>query len=602
MKNLDILLEWGRLSGFALLLMLHCGFVGAALRRLILGREDGPVPGTGLDLFFALCLGLVSDIAGLFVLGLVGVFTPLGVLGLGLIMLVLAWLVPGRGGAVALSDAIADPDAVVDGLLVALLLACTVMAALQVPGYWDDTMYHLPLARSYVQQQAIVVNEYLRFPLFPQNINLLLGLGLMWGGDLLAQVFATLPLFVIGLGLIGASEWATGSRLIGIVASVALFFIEPVASTLGHAYIDNGLALFCWGAVLALAFAVEAAPSSRAMAWALLAGLLAGAAAGSKLFGAVFAVLAGLAFLLVRRDWRLALAYGGALLLTGSWWYVRSFWISGDPVHPAGGNFFGHYLWNASDLLRQQQEQATHGLPPTPANFLPALHKAGVSIWLLALLGLPLRQVSRPVRLLQLVFVGYLAFWFCVSQVDRYLAPVHGLGMLLSGYTLSRLARPLTQLPLPGARVRSYARGLLLGLLLLPLASLVLRRARADMADPQAALHQRTGYELFVQAGKLAPQAGRRLVQLGFENAVYFFDGVVIGDWFGPGRYDQMIECVAADCGALPPQAMKTLMDRFDARLLAISTVRFPKFDAVAYSQHFDLVLQNKDGLLLKLK
>lgn len=605
LKNLVMLSEFARLSFFALLLMCHCGFIGSAVRRLIFRGEAESVVGSSyLNVFFALGIGLVLDVAGLFVLGLVGAFSRLGVLSLGLVMLALAWVVLSRRERMAAFQSVpADSrSAAVDGLAVVLLFVCTVMAALRAPGYWDDTMYHLPLARSYIQHQAIVVNEYLRFPLFPQNINLLLALGLMWGGDLLAQVFATLPLFVIGLGLIGASQWASGSRLTGAVAGVVLFFIAPVASTLGYAYIDNGLALFCWSAVLALAFAVDSAHSSRAMTWALLAGLLAGAAAGSKLFGAVFAVLAGLAFLLVGRDWRLAVAYGGAVLLTGSWWYVRSFWVSGDPVHPAGGNFFGYYLWNAADLLSQKQEQATHGVSPTIANILPAFHKAGVLIWGLALLGLPLRQVSRPLRLLQLVFVTYLAFWFFVSQVDRYLAPVYGLGMFLSAYTLSRLARLLISLPLPGCQVRSYARGLVLGLLLFPLVWQVHRRAEADMSNMQAALHNRAGYELFAKASKLAPQTGARLVQLGFENAVYFFDGVVIGDWFGPGRYGQMLECGTDGCGALPPQSMKILMEGFDAKMIAISTARFPKFDAVAYDQYFDLVLKNKDGLLLKLK
>lgn len=602
-----MLLEFAQSSFFALLLMLHCGFVGSAVLRLILPKSgpDVVVGNRSLGVFFALSMGLVIDIAGLFVLSLVGAFSRVGVLSLGLVVLALAVMALRRRGSESAAQPVPDDSrsAAVDGLAVVLLFACTVMAALHAPGHWDDTMYHLPLARSYIEHQAIVVSEYLRFPLFPQNVNLLLALGLMWGDELLAQVFATLPLFVIALGLIGASQWACGSRLPGAVAGVALFFIAPVASTLGYAYIDNGLALFCWGAVLALAFAVESAQPSRAIAWAFLAGLLAGAAAGSKLFGAVFSVLAGLAFLLVRRDWRLAVVYGGAVLLTGSWWYVRSFWVSSDPVHPAGGNFFGHYLWNAADLLSQKQEQATHGVSPTLANVLAALHKAGVSIWVLALLGLPLRQVSRPLRLLQLIFVAYLAFWFFVSQVDRYLAPVYGLGMFLSAYTLlSRLARLLTFQSLLGGRGRLYARVLVLGLLLFPLAWQGLRRAEADLANMQAALQNRPGYELFAQASKLAPQFGSRLVQLGFENAVYFFDGVVIGDWFGPGRYGQMIECGPDGCGALPPQAMKSLMERFDARMLAISIARFPKFDPVAYSQYFDLVVQNKDGLLLKLK
>ncbi len=602
-----MLLDFVRLSCFALLLLCHCGFIGAAVQRALLPEvATGTLAGNRyLDGFFAIGTGLVIDIAGLFVLGVGGAFSRTGVLSLGLLLVALAWTVTRRRSGVR---APAGPDgsrlaAAVDGLAITLLFASTVMAALHAPGYWDDTMYHLPLARSYVQHGALVVSEYLRFPLFPQNVNLLLALGLMWGGDLLAQVFATLPLFVIGLGLIGASQWACGSRLAGAAAAVALFLIAPVASTLGYAYIDNGLALFCWGAVLALAFAAhETAQPREALAWTVVAGLLAGAAAGSKFFGAAFAALAGLALLLVRRDWRLMAVYGALVLLTGCGWYVRSFWVSGDPIHPAGGNVFGHYLWNAADLLSQKQEQSTHGVPPTLGNFLAGLDKAGVSLWLLALLGLALPRVTRSLRLLQLVFAAYLAFWFFVSQVDRYLAPVYGLGMFLCAYTLCRFARWLTFVPVPSERVRARAGALALGLVLLPLARDHYHGAQTRMANRQAELQSRPGYPLFAQASNLAPQFGPRLVQLGFENAVYFFDGVVIGDWFGTGRYGQMIECGANGCGALPPQAMRSLLQGFDARMLIISTARFPKFDPVAYGQYFDLVMQSPDGLLLKLK
>src|SRR5690606_37930611 len=94
----------------------------------------------------------------------------------------------------------------------------------------------------------------------------------------------------------------------------------PVKSTLGFAYIDNGLAMFCWAAALMAASAAGTqGPTSRAaatdardparsatvehpgdlsdrsLAAALFAaGLLAGAACGTKYFGVVFAFLLGL--------------------------------------------------------------------------------------------------------------------------------------------------------------------------------------------------------------------------------------------------------------------------------------------------------------------
>src|SRR5690606_36499268 len=160
------------------------------------------------------------------------------------------------------------------------------------PGHFDDTMYQLPLARHYLEHQRIALHEYLRFPLFPQNINLLFVLGLMLDGVLLAQGFASLPLFIIAVGLVGASIWMLGTSTVGIFAGALLFIIGPIKRTLGFAYVDNGLAMFCWAATLAfLLFDNERQQRKTALCWAALAGLMAGAAAGSKYFGVVLAAL-----------------------------------------------------------------------------------------------------------------------------------------------------------------------------------------------------------------------------------------------------------------------------------------------------------------------
>src|SRR6266436_3788704 len=84
-----------------------------------------------------------------------------------------------------------------------IFVIIVLIATLRTLGYWDDTMYHLPISRFYVENQGIVLNEYLRFPLVPQDMQMLFALGLMIGGDAAAQAMATIPIFIISLGLIG---------------------------------------------------------------------------------------------------------------------------------------------------------------------------------------------------------------------------------------------------------------------------------------------------------------------------------------------------------------------------------------------------------------
>ena len=74
--------------------------------------------------------------------------------------------------------------------------------------------------------------------------------------------------------------------------------------------------------------------------------------------------MAGLVFaaLTVQRRRIAALAaFALAAAVLGGGWYARSFWISGDPISPAGGPWFGYFLWNADDLAGQAAEQAAYG-------------------------------------------------------------------------------------------------------------------------------------------------------------------------------------------------------------------------------------------------
>ena len=115
-------------------------------------------------------------------------------------------------------------------------------------------------------------------------------------------------------------------------------------------------------------------------------------------------------------------------------------------------------------------------------------------------------------------------------------------------------------------------------------------------------LQSTQGYELFSKASELRVQYGSRLVQMGFENAAYFFTGIAIGDWFGVARYSKMISCDDGICLPLGELEMKELLDGFNSKMLAVSFERYPLFKPENYSTQFEVVLQNSQGVLLVLK
>lgn len=593
---------WQVVAG-ALAWVLHALCLGGGLMRAMGLRA----PNAALRWFLQCALGMSLNILALLVLGLCGGFQRGPVLAWAALALGACAWVRMRAGPMPAEDA---RDRLLSGLIAWVLLPLVTWGGGGAPGLWDDTMYHLPLARSYVEHGGVVLAPHLRFPLFPQNMNLVQGLGLMFGDVRLAQALSTLPLGLIALGLVGATQWLLGSRFWGLLAGALLWLDTPVRSTWGYAYVDNGLGLFCWAAVLALALAAPTAPGARwRRGWVAAAALLAATAAGTKYFGAVFAVLLGMVLLpsLRRRDPALPL-YAALGVLLGSSWYVRAFWISGDPLHPAGGAIFGHFLWTADDLVNQQAEQAGFGVQRLPWLIVEALQVAGFGWWGLAVAGLwGLWRRGGPVRVLQWAGLLYLAFWFMVTQVERYLAPIYGVGSFLSVWALAGGLRWLLQRWGGGQALLGWLSRLQAD----PLACAALLAALCNGVGPGVAaraehfagdLMARPGHALMERANALRPQLGDQLTQLFFEQTRFFFQGTVHGDFFGPARYWQAIRCMPeGGCEVAGPQALADYARRFGSRMVVIDTQRL-RIDLPAYEALFRIELRTPDGVLLVLR
>src|SRR5690606_10534984 len=152
------------------LFLLQCAVVGGAvLQGLRVNLKD-----RGLDGFFAICLGMLLNMATLFLLGIAGRFEGKSVAVAVLALLASSlFLLRGTAGANTLINtggpvAVTEPQRArsvnkkifeVATLAVFFLLAVSV--SMHPPAHWDDTMYQLPLARSYVEHRAIVLNEHL---------------------------------------------------------------------------------------------------------------------------------------------------------------------------------------------------------------------------------------------------------------------------------------------------------------------------------------------------------------------------------------------------------------------------------------------------------
>lgn len=575
-----------------LALTLHAALVGAAAGAPLWRALPVEADNFELRAFFALAIGFAVHIALVFTLGLFGLLNAgaslaaLGAAGL----LAAAWL---RNADLRGFWRLGGSEFAV----AAVFYVCVAAAAIKAPGYFDDTMYHLPLARFYADTHGLGLDSWVRFPLFPQNMEMLFALALALRPDdaLLAEGFATLPAFVVVLGLVGAGRWLRGARLVGVAAAAIFLTLRALERTLGYAYIESGLALFCFAPALGVVLFRAQAP----LGVHVLLGALAGTAAGCKLQGAVFSVLVFCALVVSRTRPRALLAFALAATLFGCGWYVRSFVISGDPVSPAGGPWFGYFLWDAGDLAGQKAELATHGVGTALWRFPQALIKGGAA-WLLPGLLAPLAAMRHREVVLALwgLFVAYALFWFYVSQVDRYLAPVAAIGVLLTtAMVCDLLGLLIARVGSDRLRPTSEVSLVVMSAVLAVLVNDAIARADQEIRGWGRILAERPGYLVMRKADEAAPRHGDRLVSVGFENAQFFYHGVAMGDWFGPARYRQML----AEGRLVTAEQMRDFMNRFQARLLAVN-LEAVKYDSADYSAQFDTLFIDGRQALYAIK
>ena len=152
------------------------------------------------------------------------------------------------------------------GLAVVALVAVTTLAPpLAPPVKWDELMYHLPYAREVARSGSLGIYEWLRYPWFPYNYELLYAGALMIVGDVFPHLLNALAgwtsvLIVYRLGVLHVD------RMAACVGAAIWLGMGDYSS----AYIDAGVALFVLAACTALWWWRQS-PSRLGARWLALA-------------------------------------------------------------------------------------------------------------------------------------------------------------------------------------------------------------------------------------------------------------------------------------------------------------------------------------------
>ena len=555
--------------------------------RLRAPRGAGADPAAAdpwLGLAMAAALGLGLYICAFQALGLAGGLRPpavLALLGAG----VLAGLLQLRTACARLRALPAPPTTRAERLATWVALGALLVSLaepLSPPHAFDEMMYHLPWARETATSGRIALHDWLRYPWFPYNYNLLYAAALPLAGDVFPHLLHALAGW-LSAALVFRLALAHSDRITACMAAVILLAIGEM----GNALIDMGVALFVLAACVALWTWHRAPDNGRPLGWLALAGFFMGLAIGSKYQALTFMPLLGLFVLWrERRPARLAVALA-ALLLPCLYWYARNWVQTGDPFNPIGARVFGFTNWNEADYVNQVDDVRAHASLPN------------VMLW--PLLAVPFSlfwraPATRPAVRAAFAFGAWtLGVWVLTSRYPRYmtasfplLAWLGAIGWRQLGLWGAAAVRRHAPALGRGAAPRVAAVGLM-AVLALAGGQRFVQHARMVSPTPEtreAFLRAHVpGYEALQWAD--AHRHGKLYI-VALSDAIYFAHQPAWGDMFGPWRY--------ADFVMQPPAEMGRRLAAAGFGTIAIHTQTVPILDRQrGFAAHFEL-LQERNG------
>jgi 4-amino-4-deoxy-L-arabinose transferase-like glycosyltransferase len=327
-------------------------------------------------------------------------------------------------------------------LLIAAAAAGGFVVGLFPPTAFDETTYHLSLARAFAAGGGLPWVPELRVPTFPvfgEALQAALLLG--WGERGAHQVALLATLLTAALLLAWGRE--AESVEVGWLAA-ALFLGSPLVAYLaGTGYVDPLVGLFATGAFYALWRG--GGDDDDRVAWPALAGVLAGGAAAVKYLG-LYAVLVGalamVVRLLLRRPppWRALLGFAAGVLATTAIPYGNLIWRTGNPLFPFFTGLFGASGWEPPPALAILYR---HSIVLLPYNAVFHRELAGEQpplspALLIGLVMLAVAAVAVPrLRLGALVVAGFFPAYLALPVVSRYLLTVLPLWCLLVALALA---------------------------------------------------------------------------------------------------------------------------------------------------------------------
>lgn len=500
-----------------------------------------------------------------------------------------------------------------------LLISLKLLLPLFPPTSFDETLYHLPQAKNIVTHFGLSVNPYIRYPLSPQNMELLYALSLVFYDDILPHLFHASTAFITAMGIYSLGA-LTSTRKTGAAGALIFLSSSLVQNMMASAYIDLGTTLFVFSGFYCLSLWLITKKTS----WLYFAGFATGIAVGTKYAALPYVLFYTLWVAFESRNLKHVVQFLVPIIVFGSPWYIRNFFLSGDPVFPSLGPILGYsWLWSKGDHLTQYSDMLTHGTPRNIFSFImlpwnliankERFMDGAISSWMLAIFPsfFFVSCFDKYYKKLGLFVFLNIVIWFFSTQILRYLLPLFPMISLLSAYFLVNILyeRWLKRLLVENvAFIKNTLRGLSSLLkktsnaIVIILLLAIVQSVRFDKAMKKNPLpvtqESRSAYLIktkpayqLIQIANMDPSLN--IYQYGFEDHIYYAKGKIFGDHFGPARYSLIMDILNSS------EKMYETFLSMDIQLFLINKNRLKDraFDG-SFSSYFVLISENENGAL----
>jgi hypothetical protein len=526
-------------------------------------------------------------------------------------------------------------------IIYAVFLLISVPAILP-PTLWDSISYHLAYAVDWANSGHIYVDQFLRFPYYANNFVLIYALMFVLKLGPLCHFTTWLCGLLTALGvfsLISAGEtrqpgawwrrfgFALKNTVVPLTIATSPVFLRYV----NVGYVDVPIGFFTLVPILCTYLILKGSERHYEIDVLITSAFCVGMKISAFLCLPLFLFSLFIVLRRQRRKMSHVVALSALMILLSSPWYLRNFVMAGDPIAPALNLLIrrrdpiftpADYSALKADL---QTRKGVTALLLLPVNLLnkpqsPDFREYGVNLSVL-LLYLPLCTLLllllKPFRTrvgLSFIYLNgatiyLLANWLSISTFARYFLQVFPvyvgyLGVCFNiaaqyAQTIGRDKRALPFalelalfvflliIPIPSPSSKKYYEEIWLNNYL-GLSERLMNRSDFFRRDlPGYVATQTIINSLYADRAQ-----SKRVLVLGFENLSFYFrkrNVVSVGDWFGPGRYADLVT-------AVDNSDLASYLSRFDIGAVLInltdkriSEKQYQSFIKQLESNHFTL-------------